>query len=160
MIRATLIGALGAMIGFPVLGQQSAALKSCPLMSLADAAVIVGPKVEFYSGREGSSPGASRSIFCTFGEGEGRSLIVKAGSSLAKSVAEYRNMFEPLRKMSGQTLEQGLGEYAYSKLEGGRASMSAVTGTLVVSVELDGKDVGPADMDKLRAALQKALGKL
>jgi len=140
--------------------QQSRPLESCPLLATTDAATLTGPGVEFYSGREATGQGGLKTYLCFFGVGQGRSLTVKTGPSLAKTAAEYQKMYEPLRRMSNEQVEPGLGEYAYSKLEGGAADMNVVKGALILSLELKGDDLKPADLDKLRAAAKKALAKL
>jgi hypothetical protein len=137
-----------------------AGLKFCPLIDLREAAALTGPGVEFYSGLQSATDDGKKTCTCFFGVGEGRSLTVKTGPSLAKNAAEYQKMFEPLRKMSGATVEQGLGEYAYSKLEGEQAEITAVKGTLTLTFELKGTGLTAADMEKLRAAVKQTLPKV
>jgi hypothetical protein len=136
-------------------------MKSCPLIDLADAAQLTGKGTEFYSANEGA-PGADgkKPLFCTFGGGADRTLTVRSGPSLAKTAADYQKMVEPLRQMDKGAVEPGLGEYAHSKVASGEALLTAVKGTRTITLELKGKDVGPADLAKLRTAMQKALTKL
>jgi len=157
---ATVFALALAFASPPSLAQQSAPLTSCPLLDTADAAVLTGPGVEFYSGRESTAPGVPKTVLCFFGVGQGRSLTVKTGPSLAKNAAEYRNMFEPLRQMNKAALEPGIGEYAYSTNDGSTATLDAVKGTLVLSLELKGTGLAAADLEKMRAAAKKALGRM
>jgi len=156
-ILAVMLFTLGASTA---VAQTTVPLKSCPLLATADAAQLTGPRVEFYSGNETTRPGAPRIVLCFFGVGEGRSLTVKTGPLIAKDAAEYRKMYEPLRQMDKASLEAGLGEYAYSGIEGGTAQITAVKGAQELSLELKGKDLAPADLEKLRAAMRKALARI
>lgn len=151
---AAILAALGAADA-----AAQAGLKGCPLLANADAAIATGAGTQFLSARESPSGGV-KSTYCAFGGDRDLSLTLTTGPLLAASVADYRKMMEPLRQMDKGALEDGLGEYAYSKLSTGSAEITAAKGKLALSLELKGKGLAAADLEKLRAVARKALAKM
>jgi hypothetical protein len=158
MNRATLL-ALCAAFAATSAAAQSGPLKSCPLLADADAALATGGGTQFLSARQSPSGGVT-ATYCAFGGDKDRSLTLTAGPLLAASVADYRKMMEPLRQMEKAALESGLGEYAYSKLSADAAEITAAKGKLALSLELKGKGLAAADLEKLRAVARKALARM
>lgn len=133
---------------------ESVELEQCPLLSVAEAALLVGEDGEFYSGREGI--GEPPFMVCFFGGGE-RSLSAGIDLLLVADGVAYREMFEPLRQMEAMVLEEGFEDYAYSKLEDGAAELHVVAGASMLSLELKGDGLGTKDMETLRAAMRLML---
>ena len=140
--------------------QASKPVQSCPLLDLSDAAALTGPGVEFLSGREGAGQGGAKTYLCFFAVGEGRSLTVKSAPLIVKNAAEYQKMMDPLLKATGGSVETGLGEYAYSKLDSASAELTVVKGAASMSLELKGKGLAATDLEKMRTIAKKMLGKL
>ena len=157
-MRIAAIAAILAALGAADAAAQ-AGLKSCPLLANADAAIAVGASTELLSARESPSGGV-KATWCAFGGDRDLSLTLTTGPLLAAGVAEYRKMMEPLRQMDKGALENGLGEYAWSKLSADAAEISAAKGKLSLALALKGKGLGPADLEKLRAVAKKALAKM
>jgi hypothetical protein len=157
-MRIAAIAAILAALGAADAAAQ-AGLKSCPLLANADATAALGGGTQFLSARQSPSGGVT-ATYCAFGGEKDRSLTLNSGPLLAASVADYRKMIEPLRQMDKGALESGLGEYAYSKLAADAAEITAAKGKLTVTLELKGKGLGPADLEKLRAVARKALAKM
>jgi len=158
-MKPVLALALATCLAATAAAAQPGALQSCPLLANADAALATGAGTQFLSARQGPSGGVT-ATYCAFGGEKDRSLTLNAGPLLAASVADYRKMMEPLRQMEKATLESGLGEYAYSKLAADAAEITAAKSRLAVTLELKGKGLAAADLEKLRAVARKALAKL
>lgn len=157
-MRIAAVAAILAALGAADAAAQ-AGLKSCPLLANADAAIALGAATQFLSARESPSGGVT-AIYCAFGGDKDLSLTLTTGPLLAASVADYRKMMEPLRQMDKGALENGLGEYAWSKLSADAAEITAAKGKLSLALALKGKGLGPADLEKLRAVAKKALAKM
>ena len=157
-MRIAAIAAILAALGAADAAAQ-AGLKSCPMLADADAAIAMGGGTEFLSARQSPTSGVT-ATYCAFAGAGDRSLTLTTGPLLAASVAEYRKMMEPLRQMDKGALENGLGEYAWSRLSADAAEISAAKGKLSLALALKGKGLGPADLEKLRAVAKKALAKM
>ena len=150
---ATIVLVLAAL-GAADAGAQ-VGLKSCPLLADADAAPVLGAGTQFYSARQSPT-----STFCSWGGGKDRTLTLNTGSLPAANVAEYRKIAEAMRQADKGTLENGLGEYAYSTLSAGESEITAAKGKLTLTLTLKGPGLGAGDLVKLRAAAGKALAKM
>lgn len=150
---ATIVLVLAAL-GAAETGAQ-VGLRSCPLLTDADAAPALGAGTQFYSARQSPS-----STFCSWGGAKDLTLTLNAGPLPAASVAEYRKIAEPMRQADKGALENGLGEYAYSKFSPGEAEISAAKGRLSLTLTLKGPGLGAGDLERLRAVARKALANM
>lgn len=145
-----------ALLAHPAHAQneQAAVIKSCPVLTNAEAAVVLGDGTIFASGAEAKSGTARISLLCEFVQGE-RTLTVTASRTLGT-----KEIWEQLRKLSNGTVEPGLGDYAYSEIENGNAHFLVVKGPLTLEFRIGGKGGSAADVPKLREAAKKAVVKL
>jgi hypothetical protein len=134
--------------------EQASVIKTCPVLTSAEAADVLGTGTIFASGAEAKSGTTRISLLCEFVQGE-RTLTVTASKTLGDKA-----MWEQLRKLSNGTLEPGLGDYAYSELEDGKAHILVVKGPLMLELRVGGKGGSAADVAKLREAAKKAVVKL
>jgi hypothetical protein len=134
--------------------EQTKMLKSCPVLTNAEAAAALGPGTVFASGVEATSGTARISLLCEFVQDE-RTLTVLAGKTLGD-----KSIWETMRKPSNGTLEPGLGDYAYSEVEEGKTHFFMVKGALTLELRTGGKGATAADVPKLREAAKKAIRRL
>ena len=134
--------------------EQASMLKSCPVLTNAEVEAVLGAGTIFASGAEVRSGTTRVSLICEFVQGE-RTLTVTASKTLGT-----KDMWETLRKLSNAALEPGIGDYAYSEIEDGKAHFLAVKGPLTLELRIGGKGGSAADVPKLREATKKAIVKL
>jgi hypothetical protein len=129
-------------------------IKSCPVLTNADAAAVLGPGTIFASGAEARSGATRISLLCEFVQGE-RTLTLTASKTIGT-----RDVWEQLRQLSNAALEPGLGDYAYSEMQDGHAHVLVVKGPLTLELRTGGKGGAPTDVAKVREAAKKAVVKL
>lgn len=152
---ATVIAALLFVSSHPAGAQeQSKILKSCPVLTIAEAAAVLGSGTLFVSGLEATSGATRISLLCEFLQDD-RTLTVQAVETMGGKEA-----WEVMRKLSNGTLEPGLGDYAYSSLDGAKAEIFIVKGPLQLELRVGGKGATAADLPKVREAAKKAFAKL
>ena len=134
--------------------EQSKLLKSCPVLTNAEAAAALGPGTVFASGTEATAGNVRLSVLCEFVQDE-RTLTVQASKTLGD-----KSTWETMRNLSKGTLEPGLGDYAYSEVEDGKTHFFVVKGALTLELRTGGKGATAADVAKLREAAKKAVAKL
>ena len=134
--------------------EQSKLLKTCPVLTDAEAAGVLGPGTLFASGAEATSGTLRISLLCEFVQTD-RTLTVTASKTLGA-----KDTWETLRKLSNGTLEAGLGEFAYSEVVDGKAHFFIVKGPLTLELRIGGNGASVADVPKLREAAKKAFAKL
>jgi hypothetical protein len=134
--------------------EQSKILKSCPVLTNAEAAEALGPGTILASAVEATAGTVRLSLLCEFVQGE-RTLTVTASKTLGD-----KSMWETMRKLSNGTLEPQLGDYAYSEVEDGKAHFFIVKGSLTLGLQIGGKGGTAADVPKLREAAKKAVTRL
>jgi hypothetical protein len=161
MRTATLLGLLLLFSGGVLSGripdaqsEQSTLLKSCPVLTVPEAAAVLGPGTIFGSGVEATAGKVRLSLLCEFLNGE-RTLKVQATKT-----AGDRNAWEALRKLSNGTPEPALGEYAYSDVDEGKPGFFIVKGPLTLELRIGGPGGSAADLAKLRDAAKKAVSRL
>jgi hypothetical protein len=134
--------------------EQARVVKNCPVLTEAEAAGVLGAGTLLASAVEATSGTVRVSFLCEFVQGE-RTLTVQASKTLGDKA-----MWEMGRKLSNGTLEPGLGDYAYSDVEEGKAHFLVVKGPLMLELRTGGKGATPADVPKLREASKKAVARL
>ena len=156
MTTAAVIGLLVLFFSDPsvVQTEQGRQIKSCPVLTDAEAAAVLGPGTMFVSGVEAMSGKVRISLLCEFVQ-EDRTLKVQATKTLGDKTA-----WEVMRKMSNGTLEPGVGDYAYSAFDAGKPTMVIVKSALTLEVVVGGKPTSAADVPKVKEAAKKALAKL
>ena len=117
MSAVTAVALLFLLSGDPADAQpeQSELVKCCPVLTNAEAAAVLGSDTLFVSGVEATSGSVRISLLCEFVQGD-RTLTVLAGKTLGT-----KDTWETMRKLSNGTIEQAMGDYAYSELEEGKA---------------------------------------
>jgi hypothetical protein len=134
--------------------EQAAVIKNCPVLTNAEAAAVLGAGTIFASGAEARSGATRVSLLCEFVQGE-RTLTVTASKTLGT-----KEVWEMGRKLSNGTVEPGLGDYAFSEIEDGKAHFFVVKGPLTLELRIGGKGATAEDVSKLREAAKKAVVKL
>ena len=134
--------------------EQSKLLKSCPVLTNAEAAAALGPGTIFATAAEATAGSVRVSLLCEFVQGE-RTLTVQASKALGD-----KSIWETMRNLSKGTLEPGLGDYAYSEVENGQTHFFVVKGALTLELRTGGKGATAADVAKLREAAKKAVARL
>jgi hypothetical protein len=134
--------------------EQSKILKSCPVLTDAEAAAVLGAGTIFASAAETTAGTVRISLLCEFVQGE-RTLTVTASKTLGD-----KNAWEMGRKLSNGAAEPGLGDYAYSDVEDGKPHFLVVKGPLTLELRVGGKGATAVDLPKLREAAKKAVAKL
>jgi hypothetical protein len=150
----TAVFALVALLPAPAhdpQSEQSKILKSCPVLTNAEAAEALGPGTIFASAAEATAGTVRLSLLCEFVNGE-RTLTVTVSKALGD-----KSIWEMSRKLSNGTLEPQLGDYAYSELDEGKAHVFVVKGALTLELRVGGKGATAADVPKLREAAKKAV---
>lgn len=137
-----------------VQNEQVSMIKSCPVLTNAEVEAVLGAGTIFASGAEAKSGTTRISLLCEFVQGE-RTLTVTASKTLGT-----RDTWETVRKLSNGTVEAGLGDYAYSEIENGKAHFLIVKGPLTLELRIGGNGASAADVPKLREAARKAIVKL
>jgi hypothetical protein len=135
--------------------EQAKIHKSCPVLTLPEAAAVLGNGTIFVSGLEATSGATRISLLCEFLQGANRTLSVQAVKTMGA-----RDAWEVMRKLSNGTLEPGLGDYAYSSLDGTKAEIFIVKGPLQMELRIGGDGATAADLPKLKEAAKKAFAKL
>jgi len=134
--------------------EQAKIIKSCPVLTNAEAAAVLGAGTLFASGVEATSGSARISLLCEFVQGE-RTFTVQATKTLGG-----KDAWEAIRKLSNGTIEPAMGDYAYSELEEGKARFFIVKGALTLELRIGGKGATSTDLPKVREAAKKALPRL
>jgi hypothetical protein len=134
--------------------EQAKVIKSCPVITEAEAAAVLGPRTIFSSGVEGTSGTTRISLMCGFVLGD-RTLVVQATRTLGD-----RKTWEALRQLSNGSPETGLGDYAFSAFDDGKAEVFAVKGRLTVELHVAGEGTSPADVPKVREAARKVFPRI
>jgi hypothetical protein len=137
-----------------VQSEEGRQIKSCPILTDAEAATVLGPGTIFVSGVEGMSGKVRISLLCEWVQNE-RTLKVQATKTLGD-----RAVWETMRTLSNGTLEPGLGDYAYSAVDEGKPTMVIVKAPLTLDVVVGGRPVSSADLPKVKEAAKKAASKL
>jgi len=156
MRTVTVLGALFLLCANPAHAQseKSDIIKSCPVLTGAEAAAVLGAGTAFATGLETTSGTTRISLACEFVQGQ-RTLMVQATKTLGG-----RDAWEAIRALSNGTLEQGLGEYAYSDVDEGKPHVLVVKGALTLELRIGGKGATAADVAKLREAAKKVVPRL
>ena len=154
MSATTVVAFLLLLSPHPAESQSEKVIKSCPVLTNAEAAAVLGSGTLFASGAEATSGSVRISLLCEFVQGS-RTLTVLAGKTLGS-----KDTWEALRKLSNGTIEQGMGDYAYSELDEGKAHVLVVKGPLTLELRIGGKGATAADLPKVREAAKKAVPKL
>ena len=98
MRGAYVLVVLFVLAASPTHAQQSAPLKSCPLLDLPDAAVVTGRDVQFQSGLEIADQTSGQKLYlCFFGVGYKRTLTLKTVPTLGEDAAAYKRHPRPAR---------------------------------------------------------------
>ena len=152
-------GFLGLLVLFSahfgiVQSEQGGTIKSCQILTVAEAGAVLGPGTIFVDGVEGMSGKVRISLLCEFLQDE-RTLKVQATKTLGD-----KTVWETIRNMSNGTIEPGLGEYAYSAVDDGKPTVVIIKGGLTLDLVVGGTPVSPADLPKLKEAAKKAASKL
>jgi hypothetical protein len=134
--------------------EQGRTIKSCPVLTVAEAAAVLGPGTIFVDGVEGMSGKVRISLLCEFVQDE-RTLKVQATKTLGD-----KTVWETMRELSKGTIEPGLGDYAYSAVDDGKPTVVIIKGGLTLDLMVAGKPVSSADLPKLKEAAKKAASKL
>lgn len=134
--------------------EEGRQIKSCPVLTDAEAAAVLGPGTMFVTGVEGMSGKVRISLLCEWVQND-RTLKVQATRTLGD-----RGVWETMRQVSNGTIEPGLGDYAYSAVDEGKPTMVIVKPPLTLDVVLGGKPVSAADLPKVKEAAKKAATKL
>lgn len=144
------------LVGLLVLFAQEEGrqIKSCPILTDAEAATVLGPGTFFVSGVEGLSGKVRISLLCEWVQND-RTLKVQATKTLGDKA-----VWETMRQLSNGTTEPGLGDYAYSAVDEGKPTMVIVKAPLTLEVVVGGKPVSAADLPKVKEAAKKAASKL
>jgi len=154
----TAVFAFVVVLPFPpppdIQAEQSKILKSCPVLTNAEAADALGPGTVFASAVEATSGTVRISLLCEFVQGE-RTLTVTASKTLGD-----KSIWETMRKLSNGTPEPQLGDYAYSEVEDGKTHFFVVKGPLALELRVGGNGATAADVPKLREAAKKAVTRL
>jgi hypothetical protein len=137
-----------------VQAEQGRTIKSCPILTLAEAATVLGPGTMFVDGVEAMSGKVRISLLCEFVQDE-RTLKVQATKTLGD-----KTVWETMRSMSNGTIEPGLGDYAYSAIDDGKPEVVIIKGGLTLDLVVGGKPVSSADLPKLKEAAKKAAASL
>jgi len=155
MRTATMVGLPFLLSAHPADAQseQSKMLKSCPVLTNAEAAAVLGSGTVFASAAESTAGSVRISLLCEFVQGD-RTLTVLAGKTLGS-----KDTWETMRKLSNGTIES-VGDYAYSELEEGKAHFLVVKGPLTLELRIGGKGATSADLPKVREAAKKAVPRL
>lgn len=150
------VGLSLALLARPAHGQneQASVIKSCPVLTNAEVAAVLGAGTIFASGAEAKSGTTRISLLCEFVQGQ-RTLTVTASRTLGT-----RETWESLRKLSNGVVEPGLGDYAYSEIENSKAHFLIVKGPLTLELRIGGNGASAEDVPKLREAARKAIVKL
>jgi hypothetical protein len=131
---------------------QVKVVKSCPVLTVADAAAVLGAGTQFVSGFE--APGSENiTLRCEFAQGDRRFTVQTTPTMGGKDA------WEVLRQMSKGTLETGLGDYAYTALDNGEPQLWAVKGKKTLEMRI-GNGGTAADLPKLKALAVKLLPKI
>lgn len=156
MRRATLVGLLLCLSAAAPQAQseQAKMIKSCPVLTNAEAAAVLGPETIFASGVEGTAGNTRISLMCDFVSGD-RTLVVQATRTQGG-----KDAWEAIRKLSNGTIEPGLGDYAYSAFDEGAAEVFAVKGPLTLELRVRGQGTTASDVPKVRDAAKKAFPRL
>ena len=137
-----------------IVQEEGRQIKSCPVLTDAEATGVLGPGTIFVSGVEETSGKVRISLLCEFVQDE-RTLKVQATKTLGDKA-----VWETIRKLSNGTIEPGLGDYAYSAVDDGKPTVVIVKGPLTLNLVVAGKGAAPADLPKLKAAARQAASKL
>lgn len=137
-----------------IVQEEGRQIKSCPVLTDAEATGVLGPGTIFVSGVEATSGKVRISLLCEFVQDE-RTLKVQATKTLGDKA-----VWETIRKLSNGTIEPGLGDYAYSAVDDGKPTVVIVKGPLTLNLVVAGKGAAPADLPKLKAAARQAASKL
>src|SRR5262245_29602136 len=119
--------------------ERSSVIKTCPVLTNAEAAAVLGSGTLFASGTESTSGNVRIALLCEFVQGE-RTLTVQATKTLGA-----KDTWETIRKMSNGTLEPTLGDYAYSDVDEGKPHVIVVKGTLILELRIGGIGATAAD---------------
>jgi hypothetical protein len=137
-----------------VQSEEGRQIKSCPVLTDAEAAAVLGAGTMFVTGVEAMSGKVRISLLCEWVQND-RTLKVQATKTLGG-----RDVWETMRKLSNGTTEPGLGDYAYSAVDEGKPTMVIVKAPLTLEVVVGGKPVSSADLPKVKEAAKKAASKL
>jgi hypothetical protein len=147
----SVIGVLFLLAGGPS-AQEVKIIKTCPVLTAAEAAEVLGKGTRFASGFEAPSS-ENVTLRCQFEEAS-RALTVQTVPTLGG-----KDAWEALRKIANGTLESGLGDYAYSTIHDGAPELWVVKGARTLELKV-GKGGTAADVPKLREAAKKILPKI
>lgn len=156
MRRATALGFLFLLAAHAGQAQpeQAKMIQSCPVLTTAEAAAVLGAGTLFASGLETTAGNVRISLLCEFVQG-GRTLTVQAVKTMGG-----KDAWEAIRKLSNGTIEPAMGDYAYSDFDEGKAHFFVVKGPLTLELRVGGKGATAGDLPKLREAAKKAVSKL
>ena len=118
----TAVFAFVVLLAFPppdIQSEQSKLLKSCPVLTNAEAADALGPGTVFASAAEATAGTVRISLLCEFVQDE-RTLTVMASKTLGD-----KSVWETMRKLSNGTPEPQLGDYAYPKCRTAKRTSSS-----------------------------------
>ena len=150
------VGLLFFLSAHPAAAQseQAKIIKSCPVLTNAEAAAVLGSGTLFASGAEATSGNVRISLLCEFVQGD-RTFTVQASKTLGGN-----DTWETIRKLSNGTIEQAVGDYAFSELDEGKVHFVVVKGPLTLELRIGGKGATSADLPKVREAAKKAVPRL
>src|SRR5262245_41160467 len=108
----TIVAVFASLVLLPspppdIQAEQSKDLKTCPVLTNAEAEATLGPGTIFGSALETTAGTVRLTLLCQFVRNE-RTLTVLVSKTLGDKTA-----WEALRKLSSGTLEPQLGDYAF-----------------------------------------------